>query len=141
MKDQPIIMDRTLDASPERIWKAITDREQMKQWYFGTIDDFKPEVGFQTQFNVRNGNKDYLHIWKVTEVIPFKKISYNWKFVEYPGDSVVSFELSSENNLTKLHFTHTGWDSFANDNPDFSLESWQNGWNYFLSYRLKKFLI
>jgi len=47
MKDQPIIMDRTLDASPERIWKAITDREQMKQWYFD-IAEFKPEVGLNS---------------------------------------------------------------------------------------------
>jgi len=55
------------------VWKAITDKDQMKQWYFDTIDDFKPEVGFQTQFKVRNGNKDYLHIWKVTEVETGKK--------------------------------------------------------------------
>ena len=59
----------------------------MKQWYFSALDDFKPE-GIQTQFNVRNGNKDYLHIWKVAEVKPGKRISYEWNFGGYPGNSL-----------------------------------------------------
>jgi len=52
------------------VWRAITDVAQMKQWYIPNIESFKPEVGFRTEFNVREGDQDYLHLWEVTAVVP-----------------------------------------------------------------------
>jgi uncharacterized protein YndB with AHSA1/START domain len=34
MKNEPFVIERTLNASAERVWKAITDKDQMKEWYF-----------------------------------------------------------------------------------------------------------
>lgn len=31
MKPEPFVIERTFNAPIERVWKAITDREQMKQ--------------------------------------------------------------------------------------------------------------
>lgn len=33
------------------------------------MPDFKPEVGFETEFNVRCEDRDFLHVWKVTKAI------------------------------------------------------------------------
>jgi uncharacterized protein YndB with AHSA1/START domain len=33
MKTQPFVIERTFNVPVERVWKAITDREEMKQWY------------------------------------------------------------------------------------------------------------
>ena len=52
----------------------------MKEWFFGNIPDFKPEVGFKTQFNVNVPRRDFMHLWEVTKVIPNKMIVTNWKF-------------------------------------------------------------
>ena len=83
----------------------------MKNWFFAEMEVFKPEVGFETQFNVHTNGNDYLHIWKVTEVILFKKIVYRWTYKDYAGDSYVTWELSTENNKTKLKLLHTGIDT------------------------------
>jgi uncharacterized protein YndB with AHSA1/START domain len=112
----------------------------MRQWYFENIPAFKPEVGFETQFNVRSQDRNFLHMWKVTEVVPGKKITYNWKYEGYPGDSVVVFELFKENNLTKLRLTHQVQESFPEDIPEFSRESGVEGWTFFIRKRLKEFL-
>jgi uncharacterized protein YndB with AHSA1/START domain len=53
----PVIIERSFNAPVETIWKALTDLDHMKQWYFAVLDSFKPEVGFETQFNVRHGEK------------------------------------------------------------------------------------
>ena len=140
MKVEPIIVEQTYHSTVEQLWKAITDQDQMRQWYFQTIDSFKPEVGFQTQFNVQAHDKNYLHIWKVTQVVPKRKIVYNWKYGGYPGDSFVIWELTSEDNLTKLKLTCEGLETFPQDNPDFSRESCIEGWTFFLCKRLKTFL-
>ena len=140
MKVEPIIVEQTYHSTVEQLWKAITNKDQMRQWFFETIDSFKPDVGFQTQFNVQAHDKHYLHIWKVTQVVPKRKIVYNWRYGGYPGDSFVIWELTSENSLTKLKLTHKGQETFPQDNPDFSRESCIEGWTFFICKRLKKFL-
>ena len=136
----PVIIERSFNAPVETVWKAITDVDSMKQWYFATLDSFKPEVGFETQFNVRHDEKDYLHIWKVTEVVPGKKITYNWKLGGRPGDSFVTFELFVEGNKTKLKLTHKGLETFAPEsNPDLARGNFVQGWTHFSS-ALKQFV-
>ena len=136
----PLIVRQLFDASVTKVWKAITDENQMKEWYFETLNSFKPIVGFETEFNVRANDNDYLHLWKVTEVIPEERISYTWKFGGYPGESLVTFEISKEDRSTKMKLTEVGIESFPQDNPDFTRESWIEGWNYFICNRLKEFL-
>jgi uncharacterized protein YndB with AHSA1/START domain len=141
MKSEPIIIERTFNTSADKVWKAITDKNQMKEWYFDALDDFKPEVGFQTQFNVRNGRKDYLHIWKVTEVKPGKRISYEWSFGGFPGNSSVTFELTAAGGKTKLKLTHTGIETFLPDhNPALARENFVEGWTSLICSSLKNFV-
>lgn len=140
MQKEPIIVEQTYNASVERVWKAITDSNQMKKWFFENIDSFKAEIGFETQFNVQSNNKNYLHFWKVTEVQTLKKIIYNWKYGGYSGNSYVIWELSPENNLTKLKLTHEGQETFPQDNPDFKRENCIEGWKFFICQQLKEFL-
>jgi len=139
-ENKPIVVEQAYTSPIEKVWESITDSSRMRQWFFENIDSFKPEIGFQTAFNVHFHDKDYLHVWKVTEVIPGKKIVYQWKYGGYPGDSYVAWELSAENNLTKLKLTHSGMESFPRDNPDFAREVCTDGWNFFIRKRLKEFL-
>ncbi len=138
--DEPIIVEQTFNASVETVWNAITELNQMRQWYFENIPAFKPEVGFETQFDVESGERIFPHQWKITEVIPLKLIAYNWKYQNYPGDSFVMFEISEENNFTKLKLTHRVTEDFPEDIPEFSRESGIEGWKYFICKRLKEFL-
>ena len=78
--DEPIVVEQTFNAPIDAVWKSITEIDQMRQWYFDNIPAFKPEVGFETQFNVQSQGRDFLHMWKVTEVVPEKMITYNWKY-------------------------------------------------------------
>ena len=50
---QPFTIERTLNAPAEKVWKAITDKEQMKQWYFD-IAEFEPTIGFEFTFSGEN---------------------------------------------------------------------------------------
>ena len=141
MKNEPIIVERMFNAPVDKVWKAVTDKDQMRQWYFNALEDFKPEVGFQTQFNVRNDGKDYLHIWKVTEVKPGKKIGYEWSFGGFPGNSLVIFELVAAGKKTKLKLTHKGIETFLPDvNPPLARKNFVAGWTSLIGDMLKKFV-
>ncbi len=140
MNADPIMVEQTYNASIAVVWKAITDKDQMRQWFFETMTDFEPEVGFGTQFNVRVEDQDYPHQWKVTDVVSERRIAYDWRYGGFPGNSSVTWELSETPNGTKLKLTHKGIETFPHDNPIFSRESGQAGWGYFLHESLKAFL-
>jgi uncharacterized protein YndB with AHSA1/START domain len=137
---EPITKEVFLDAPASKVWKAITDKEQMKQWYFD-IAEFKAEVGFEFQF-LGKGRKgeNYLHLCKITEVIQGKKLSYSWSYKNYPGKSFVTFELFEGAGKTRLMLTHRGIESFATDNPDFAKESFNEGWTYLITKSIKEFV-
>jgi uncharacterized protein YndB with AHSA1/START domain len=137
---EPIVVEQAFGASIERVWKAITDPEQMRQWYFESIEEFRPEPGFETRFNVRNEGRDYPHLWRVTEVIPNRRIAYEWQYPGFPGDSAVVWELAETGSGTRLRLTHSGVETFPQEDPAFSRESCQAGWQYFLGNRLKAFI-
>ncbi len=139
-RNTPVVVEQSFNQSVETVWNALTQINLMKKWYFDNIPDFKPIVGFKTQFNVTSTTRDFLHYWKITEVIPMKKISYEWTFDGINGVGLVTFELSQENNATLLRLTSEGLETFPEDIPEFTYESCLGGWNYFIKERLTEFL-
>ena len=51
--EDPIIVIQVYNASIQTVWKAITEVEQMRQWYFDNLDAFEAKVGFYTEFNIK----------------------------------------------------------------------------------------
>jgi uncharacterized protein YndB with AHSA1/START domain len=136
-----IVIIRVFDADISLVWRAITEKELMKEWYFD-LEKFEPIVGFRFEF--KGGHEDgiqYNHLCEITEVEFEKKLTYSWKYEGYEGLSFVNFELSSENNKTRLDFTHSGLLSFPSSNPDFAVHNFEQGWTHFIDHALPQFLI
>jgi len=74
MKDEPFVIERIFNTQVEKVWKAMTDWKEMKQWYFD-LKEFKPEVGFEFQFLAGDDKKQWLHFCQIIEVVDRKKIS------------------------------------------------------------------
>ena len=137
----PVILERTFDAPVEAVWRAITDAGQMKQWYFPQLESFKAEVGFETEFDVAEGEKNYRHIWKVVAVEAGKKNAYRWRYGDYPGDSLLTMELFEEGRKTRLKLTHAGLETFLPEqHPELGRENFVKGWTPFLDAALMEFL-
>jgi uncharacterized protein YndB with AHSA1/START domain len=137
---QPIVVEQSFATAVGDLWRAITDVEWMRQWFFEGIPDFRPEVGFRTEFSVRSGERDFLHLWMVTEVEPLKRIVYDWRYDGYPGDSFVEFKIFERDGRATLRLTHSVREDFPDDISDFSRESCEGGWEYFIKQQLRSFL-
>ncbi|MEW7291064.1 SRPBCC family protein [Aquimarina sp. 2304DJ70-9] len=135
-----VVVEETYDASVEAVWKALTDKDEMKKWYFD-VSEFKTEVGFEFQFIGHGKNGDpYLHLCKITEVIPYKRLQYSWEYENLEGTSLVTFDLQVEENKTRVTLTHTEIESFAKDNPDFDIKNFKEGWTALLTKLLPDYL-
>lgn len=137
MENIPLIIEQEFNAPIALVWRAITEKELMKKWYFD-ISDFKPEVGCKFHFEGGEENKRYMHLCEVLEVIPNKKLRYSWKYEGHVGVSFVTFELSSIGKKTKVKLIHEGLETFTN--PDFIRNNFVGGWKYLIHESLKEFL-
>jgi len=140
MKQEPYVIERSYDASSSNVWKAITEKELIRQWFF-EIQDFRPDVGFQFSHSKEDGDNSYLLICTVTEVLVGKRLSYSWKYEGIPGDSLVTFEIFPEGKKTKLRLTHAGLETFPANRPElFGRDKFATGWNYLIEETLPRFL-
>jgi uncharacterized protein YndB with AHSA1/START domain len=141
METGTFTIEETYPATVAQVWKAITDKDQMKVWYFD-LAEFKPEVGFEFRFwGGPAEDRQYLHICRITEVIPEKKLVHSWEYDGYTGSTLVSFELFEETqNRTRLKLTHQGLDTFPKENSDFAQSNFLEGWTFLIGTSLKNFL-
>ena len=140
MNAQPVVVNQAYSVPPAIVWKALTEPETMRQWYFPTMPEFKAEVGFEIQFDVECEGRTFPHQWKVTEVVHEQRITYGWRYAGHPGDSTVTWGLKSLPDGTHLTLTHAGLETFPQDDPLFKRESCEAGWTYLLKDSLMAFL-
>lgn len=136
----PIVIEQTCPVAAETAWQAITDHSRMIQWFFADIPDFKPEVGFETEFNVNCNGRDFLHLWRITAVDPGKSITYHWAYRDIAGAANVVFEVLGNDQSATVKLTNTVTEPFPADIPDFSREAGVAGWTYFIQGALKDYL-
>lgn len=137
----PIIIERVYNAPISLVWKALTEKDLMKQWYF-ELSGFKLEIGFEFQFYGQGlKGESYLHKCTILEIEPLEKLKYTWTYDGHEGYSTVTFELSEESaNKTKVKLKHEGLETFPINNPDFAKKNFSNGWTYIINTALKDFL-
>jgi len=140
MGNNVIIIEQAFNATAHKVWNAITDKDEMKIWYFD-LAAFKPEVGFRFQFmGGPTPERQYQHLCQITEVIPGKKLTYSWLYEGFVGKSFVTWELFEKGNITTLRLTHKGIDTFPPDNQDFAIHNFEEGWDYIIHTSLKDYL-
>jgi uncharacterized protein YndB with AHSA1/START domain len=135
---EAVVIERTFNAPIARVWKALTEAEDMRRWYF-ELKEFKPEVGFEFEFTVEHEGVKYCHLCKITEVIPQKKLAYTWRYRGHEGDSLVTFELFADGNKTRLKLIHEGLETFPKL-PSFARKRFMEGWTQIIGSSLKEFV-
>ena len=128
-----------IDASPEVVFKAITDPNELTNW-FPDQAILEPKVGGKMKFSFykkksdESRRMDYFPEGTIIEFIPNKKLSYTWEHPNIPNfpRTVVTWELEkTENNRTTLKLSHTGFK--VDKGADKGFKEHDEGWTYFLT--------
>ena len=135
---EAVVIERTFNAPVKRVWKALTDVDEMRQWYFD-LKEFRPEVGFEFEFVVEHQGMTYHHLCRITEAIPQKKLAYTWRYKGHEGDSLVTVELAAAGDRTQLKLTHEGLETFPKT-AAFERKNFETGWTAIIGSELKQFL-
>lgn len=123
-----LIIEREINAPPERVWRALSDIAQLKQWC-PFFTDFKPVVGFSTEFMLGpDADHQYLHHVTVLSSVPNQKLVYSWDYGGMSPHSTVGFELENLGTRTRVVLTCL-IDPVPSDQIDF-IDGTSRGWNY-----------
>jgi uncharacterized protein YndB with AHSA1/START domain len=136
----PIIVEYKVNAPIEQVWKALTDKNEMKLWYFD-ISDFELEVGKIFNFYEPGDEKQFHHQAEILEIIPNQKLKHSWTYPEFSNEkTTVSWELQSEGEQTLVKLTHDDIDNFKDLGENFSREAFTEGWNGIIGQSLKQYI-
>lgn len=128
-----------VDARPEVVFRALTDDQELTQW-FPNHAVLEARVGGTMEFRFErpDGEKHTMH-GSVVELIPNKKLSYSWKLAGGSDpDSLVTWTLDPvDGGKTQVTLVHSG----LIPAPKGEEWSYEKGWTYFigrLAERYKK---
>ncbi len=101
-----VVIERELPHAPEKIWRALTRGELMKEWLMD--NDFQPVVGHRFTFRATPvGKWNGIVESEVLVVEANRKLSYTWGSLGL--ESVVVWTLVGTNAGTLLRFEQSGF--------------------------------
>jgi uncharacterized protein YndB with AHSA1/START domain len=90
--------ERSLPHSPERVWRAITDPVEIRQWFPAAVD-YEQRVGAPMSFRFDDPDAPPTD-GEVTDLDPPRLFAFDW------GDEQLRFELEPAGEGCRLLFTH-----------------------------------
>jgi uncharacterized protein YndB with AHSA1/START domain len=129
-----IVEELTIAAAPERVFKALTQPEEIGHWWTNDLNA-TPEVGSLAEFRFGEWG-DFVLRFEVAELDQDKKVHWIHRLspmAQWAGTSI-TWQLEPVHNGTRLVFTHDG---FAQ--VDKVYEQTRGNWDYFLA-SLKSYL-
>ncbi len=129
-----IVKELTIEASPQRVWSALTSPEEIARWW---TDDLSvtPEVGTLAEFRFSQGT--FVIQFEVAELEQDEKVHWITRQGPSTGHWIgtsVTWQLEPVHNGTKLIFKH---DQFAQADRRYEItRAW---WENFLG-SLKSYL-
>lgn len=126
-----------INASPEVVFRALTDPKELTNW-FPDSAVFNGRIGGQVRFSFykersKDLDRDYSPEGIVKEFIPNKKVSYTWQLKDMPEfpETVVTWELEEiDHHKTKIELVHSGFT--GKEGGKLSSKEHDQGWTYFL---------
>jgi uncharacterized protein YndB with AHSA1/START domain len=120
-----LVLERTFQHSPEKVWRALTESPILAQWLLK--NDFAPASGHKFQFRSEpmpqwNGVIDC----EVLLVAPRKQLSYTWGALGL--ESVVLWTLTPVNGGTHVRMEQSGF----RPEHDMAYKGAGYGWQKFL---------
>lgn len=125
-----------INAPLEKVWKAISTSDGLASWWMPNT--FKPEMGYEFVLKTAQFGDSKC---KVTELIPHKKISFDWD-----KDWHLTFEIKKiSENSCEFTLVHSGWDASLTtifSQPHTAIRKvMDDGWTNMVNTKLVKSII
>jgi uncharacterized protein YndB with AHSA1/START domain len=104
-KTYNVVSTRVFDAPIEKVWKAWSESEQVKQWWGPTgftcpVANMDFRVGGRTLVGMRApaeyGGMDMFNTWTYTKIEPYERLEFTNNFSDKDGNKIKPAEIGLE---------------------------------------------
>jgi uncharacterized protein YndB with AHSA1/START domain len=129
-----IEITKRIDAPVERVFAALTDAEELGQWFASSAES-DPRTGgdYVLRFEFEDESRNHTYSGQYEEVVPGERVRYPWN--GQFGDTVVEFAARPVDGATEVAMTHSGWSEAAAE----ARQLHEQGWMFFLD-NLERYL-
>lgn len=129
-----IEITKQIDAPPERVFRALTDADDLARWWASTAES-DPRTGgdFVLRFEFDQEAQNHTYAGRYELVAPGERVRYPWNGAF--GDTTVDWALRPRDGGTEVRLTHSGWSEEAAE----AREAHDQGWRFFLD-NLERYL-
>lgn len=117
----------TVEAPRDRVFRALTDAEELKRWWItdGT-SDARSGGRFRYEWRMADPSLDHIQEGAYEEVVDGERVAYPWS-AGPAGDTRVTFSLADRDGGTEVRLAHAGFsaDPAAADVHDRHVQGWQ----------------
>ena len=116
--DTTLRLTRVIPATPEEVFRAWTDADEMKEWYCpegGTVAEAESDPTVGGRYKVAMKMPDGVHVayGVYREIDPPRRIAFTWQWEggdgPKEGETLVTIELRPKGEATELVLTHEGF--------------------------------
>ena len=118
---------KTVPASREKVFSALTEPEQMNRWMYGMDEgraevenDLRPGGAYVLKMIRPDDSVAYAPHGEYLEIDPPKKIVMTWSSEGFIDHSILTFELEEKENGTEIILRH--------ELPEFTVADHREGW-------------
>jgi uncharacterized protein YndB with AHSA1/START domain len=122
-----IEITKQIDAPPERVFRALTDADELVRWFPSSAES-DPRTGgdYVLRFQFDDGSKNHTYAGQYEDVMPSERVRYPWN--GQFGETTVEFTLRASDGGTELRLVHSGWSDESED----SRQMHEQGWSFFV---------
>jgi uncharacterized protein YndB with AHSA1/START domain len=133
---QKIEIRKEITASPETVFRALTDPDELSRWWT-TSADSDPRLGgaFDYRFEFDEQSRNHSYSGAYDDVVENERVAYPWQ--GRLGETKVEVTLTPSGDGTTLRLLHSGWGE-GGEWPA-AVQMHEEGWGFFLE-NLKSYL-
>jgi uncharacterized protein YndB with AHSA1/START domain len=131
-----IELERTVDASPDAAFRALTDADELARWWVTSAEsDARTGGSYSYRFEFEDESRNHTYTGEYIDVTPAERVAYPWR--TGLGPTEVDFRLEPAGGGTRVRLVHSGWSEGGD--WDESVQMHEQGWTFFLD-NLKAYL-
>jgi uncharacterized protein YndB with AHSA1/START domain len=122
-----IEITKQVDASPERVFGALTNADELARWFPSSAEsDARTGGDYVLRFEFDDESQNHTYAGQYEQVTPGEVVRYPWNGAF--GDTTVEFILRPTDGGTEVRLVHSGWSDEAAETRDLH----DQGWRFFL---------
>jgi uncharacterized protein YndB with AHSA1/START domain len=129
--DDSIRVEVSLAATPHQAWSLLTEKQHISNWW-GDHVSLEARLGGKLLERWSDNGRQVVTSGEVTQCRPPSVLEMTWADDDWPGNTKVAFDLSTDAGGTRLVLEHSGWRIHPVANRWRLIDAHADGWSRYL---------